>query len=678
LSLLLIPEALGAALAGPRMNEWLVVGGVALTGVSGAPGLLADRCGAAGERIALTLLAAGAASGVTGAVGALLSPTTQPGLALAWSVPGGAFRLHIDALSAMFLLQIFVLSLLGAIYGLEYWRQVDHPENGRKLRFFYGLVTAAMALLVAARNAVLFLVSWEVMALAAFLILTTEDDRKEVREAGYIYLVAMRIGTLCLLAMFAAFFALRGSWEISGPLDARSPWATAIFGLALVGFGLKAGVMPLHVWLPGAHANAPSHVSALMSGVLIKTGIYGLVRITSLFPVPPLWWGETLLGLGIVSGVLGVAFAIGQHDIKRLLAYHSVENIGIICIGLGLALVGRALGRGELVALGIAGGLLHVWNHGIFKALLFLSAGSVVHATGTRELDRLGGLLRRMPYTALGFLIGAVAICGLPPLNGFISELLIYVGLLRAATTPLGVIGLAAALSVAALALIGALAVACFVKVFGTVFLGEARSEVVAQAHEAGWGMTAPMVVLVAACAVIGLGSPLVASTLDQAAAAWAPDLASTLAPTTSLAPLLTTTILCGVLVGLLLAVGGWLVVRTRRASALVSTWDCGFAAPTVRMQYTSSSFAEGLVGMFAWALRPQVHRPAVRGLFPHPEPLTTHVPDTVLDGLLLPAGRAAGNGLRWFRWLQQGSIHAYLAYILATLVWLLLWQGGP
>jgi hydrogenase-4 component B len=665
---------LGTARAGPRMNEWLVLGGIALAGASGAPGLLAD--GAAGERIALALLAVGAACGVAGAVGALLSPTAQPGLAAAWAVPGAAFRVQIDALSAMFLLQIFVLSVLGAIYGLEYWRQADHHENGRKLRFFYGLVTAAMALLVSARNAVLFLVSWEVMALAAFLIITTEDDRKEVREAGYIYLIATRIGTLCLFAMFAALFAFRGSWDISGPLDARSPWATVIFLLALVACGLKAGLMPLHVWLPGAHANAPSHVSALMSGVLIKMGIYGLVRITSLFPVPPLWWGATLLGLGVVSAVLGVAFAIGQHDLKRLLAYHSVENIGIICMGLGLALVGRALGRTELVALGIAGGLLHVWNHGIFKALLFLAAGSVVHATGTRELDRLGGLLRRMPYTALGFLVGAIAICGLPPLNGFISELLIYVGLLRAATAPLGMIWLAAALSAAALALIGALAVACFVKAFGTVFLGEARTGVAAHAHEAGFGMTGPMAVLVAVCAVIGLGSPLVASTLDQAAAAWAPDLASTLAPTARLAPLVTVSFLGAALAGSLLAVGGWLVVRTRRAAA-GSTWDCGYAAPTVRMQYTSSSFAESLVGMFAWALRPQVHRPAVQGLFPRPAPLTSHVPDTVLDGLLLPAGRAVGRGLRWFRWLQRGSIHAYIAYILATLVGLLLWQGG-
>jgi formate hydrogenlyase subunit 3/multisubunit Na+/H+ antiporter MnhD subunit len=235
-------------------------------------------------------------------------------------------------------------------------------------------MTAGMATLVVARNSVLFLVGWEIMALAAFFTLTTEDHLPAVREVGYLYLLATRIGTLCLFAMFALLHTATGTFELVTP-PANTGLSTAIFLLALAGFGLKAGLMPLHVWLPGAHANAPSHVSAFMSGVLIKMGIYGLVRICSLFPNPPLWWGGLILCLGVVSGIFGVAFAIGQHDLKRLLAYHSVENIGIICIGLGLAVMGRSLGRFELVALGLGGALLHVWNHGLFKALLFLSAG---------------------------------------------------------------------------------------------------------------------------------------------------------------------------------------------------------------------------------------------------------------------------------------------------------------
>jgi hydrogenase-4 component B len=666
-----------ATVVGGRMNEWFVVGGVGLAALSGLPGLFFKRASALGERIAVALLALATGLGGIGAVRALIAPSPEPGLALSWSVPGGVFRVYVDALSAMFLVQIFLLSFLGAVYGLGYWKQAEHPDNGRKLRLFYGVVTAAMALLVVARNALLFLAGWEVMALAAFLLITTEDQDKEVREVGYIYLVATRIGTLCLFAMFVALFGLRGNWNLEGPLDARSSLALAVFLLGFVGFGLKAGIMPFHVWLPGAHANAPSHVSAVMSGVLIKMGIYGLVRITSFFPSPPFWWGGLVLGFGIASGILGVAFAIGQHDIKRLLAYHSVENIGIICIGIGLALVGRALGRPELVVLGLAGGLLHVWNHGLFKALLFLAAGSVLHATGTREIDKLGGLLKSMPRTGLAFLVGAVSISGLPPLNGFISEFLIYIGLLRATNSGPGTLWMVSALAAAGLALIGALAVACFVKVFGVVFLGEARSEAAKRAHEPSWKMIAPMFVLATLCAFIGLGSLLVVPVLDRAAAAWAADLAGGLLPSAALAPLAPVSVLSVFLLVVLIAVGGWLRSRTRHAPAMIGTWGCGYAAPSSRMQYTSSSFAELLVGMFRWALRPQVHPPRPRGIFPEPSHFASHVPDTVLDGILLPGSRAAGRAFRWLRFLQAGSMHAYLLYILATLVGLLVWHGG-
>jgi hydrogenase-4 component B len=660
---------------GGILNEWLVVGGIACAAASGVPGLLLDRRSAAGERLALAVLATGAVLGAAGAARALLRPTAGPGLELAWSVPGGALRVQVDALSAMFLLQVFVLSLLGAVYGLGYWKQTEHAGSGRKVRLFYGLVTAGMATLVAARNAVLFLAGWEIMAIAAFALVSTEDQDHEVREVGYVYLVATRVGTLCLFAMFAMLFVARGSFELSGPIAPPRSLANAIFVLGFVGFGLKAGAMPFHIWLPGAHASAPSHVSALMSGVLIKMGIYGLIRMTSLFSAPPVWWGGLVLGSGIVSGVLGVAFAIGQHDLKRLLAYHSVENIGIIYIGLGLALVGRSIGRPELIVLGLGGALLHVWNHGLFKGLLFLAAGSVVHATGTRQIDQLGGLLKRMPRTGLAFLIGAAAICGLPPLNGFISELLIYVGLLRGSNAATGALALGFAFSTVGLALIGALALACFVKVSGAVFLGEPRSLLTARAHEAGTSMTFPMGVLAVLCAFIGTGSLLVTSILDRASGAAAPGLA--LPSTATLAPLLAVTVMGGALVVLVAGLGGWLAARTRHAPSSVGTWDCGYALPTARMQYTSSSFAETLVGMFSWALRPRLHQTAPHGPFPHAASFHSHVPEVVLDELLVPAGRAVGHGLRWFRWVQRGSVHAYLVYILATLVLLLIRQGG-
>jgi hydrogenase-4 component B len=559
---------------------------------------------------------------------------------------------------------------------LEYWPQRAHPYDGRKLRAFYGAVTAGMLLLVVARNAILFLAGWEIMALAAFMLITTKDENPTVREVGYVYVLATRAGTLCLFAMFALLGAASETLDMDGWSRAlASPVRDAIFVLGLCGFGLKAGLMPLHVWLPGAHANAPSHVSALMSGVLIKMGIYGLVRLTAACEAPPLWWSYALIGVGAISGVLGVSFAIGQHDLKRLLAYHSVENIGIICMGLGVAVLGRSLDRPELVALGIAGAVLHVWNHGLFKALLFLSAGSVLHATGTREIDRLGGLWRRMPHTGLAFLVGAVAICGLPPLNGLISELLIYLGLFRTATEGGGP-WLAGALAAPALALIGALAVACFVKVFGAVFLGLPRTPDVEHAHEAGPTMLVPMAILGAACLFIGLGAPIVAQVLDSAVVAWAGPGALPAPALNRIAPLGWVSAMSAALLVMVALVGAWLAARARStATAEVGTWDCGYAAPAARMQYTSSSFAELLVGILAWALRPSTDAPRLAGPFPARAAFHSHVPDTVLDRALLPSFSAVGRILGWLRPIQHGNVHLYLLYILGTLVALLLWR---
>jgi hydrogenase-4 component B len=446
--------------------------------------------------------------------------------------------------------------------------------------------------------------------------------------------------------------------------------------LAVAGFGLKAGVMPFHIWLPGAHAMAPSHVSALMSGVLIKIGIYGLLRIVSLLPLPPVWWGGLLLALGIVSGVLGVVFALGQHDLKRLLAYHSIENIGIIVIGVGLALVGRSLHHADWVVLGLAGALLHVWNHGLFKSLLFLSAGAVIHATRTRELDALGGLGRAMPCTALCFAVGAVAICGLPPLNGFVSELLIYLGLFRSLGIDGGGGWGGAAFAAPALALIGGLAVACFVKAFGTVFLGQPRSAHALHAHEPGISMVGPMFALGACCLGIGLAPWLVTPLLESAIRVCAPEGAGGLPSLAMLAPLgwvgATGLWLC-----IVLLLAGLLLVRGIRhgAVAFAGTWDCGYAAPSPTMQYTSSSFAQMLVGLFAWVLRPHTQGPGAAGLFPSREQFVSHVPDLVLDGVLRPLFRLGVRMAAAMRYFQAGNVQAYLFYIVVFLMILLLWR---
>jgi hydrogenase-4 component B len=649
----------------------MVVGAVALIASSGVPGLFLDRGSRAGERIAAAVMTAGTVMGLAGTSIAAFAKQ-PPAVDLAWPVPGGAFSVAIDTISAVFLVPILFVGLLGSIYGLEYWAQSTHPQNGRKLRLFYGVLVGSLALLVIARNTILFLGAWEVMAVAAFLLITTQDEDPNVRETGLLYLVLTHVGTLSLFAMFSLLHCATGSFDFAMAPGAApsSVLAGAIFVLAITGFGLKAGVMPLHIWLPGAHANAPSHVSALMSGVLIKMGIYGLVRVTSLFPAPPAWWGTTLLVLGGASGVLGVTYAIAQHDLKRLLAYHSVENIGIILMGLGLAVLGRSSHRPELILLGIAAALFHTWNHGLFKALLFLSAGSLIHATGTRSIDRLGGLASAMPRTALAFLVGAVAICGLPPLNGFVSEYLLYVGFIQTVAGAGNDTWLAGALGAPALALIGALAVACFAKVFGAVFLGVPRSAAPRGADESGRAITGSMGALVAACAMLGFAPLAVAPLFDRAAAAWAPESAPHLVPLAAMASLGWIGASSVLLVATIMALAAILRVRVRTAPVSTAlTWDCGYAAPSARMQYTASSFADTIVAFFGRALRPAPHTPALHGLFPPASAFESHADDAVLDRIVLPATRFAVRCFGWFRWIERGNSQLYVVLIFVATV---------
>ncbi|MEX2205575.1 MAG: proton-conducting transporter membrane subunit [Myxococcota bacterium] len=627
--------------------------------------VVADRIGAA-------LVAAGAVLGVLAAGLALAGHGDE--LVFPSALPGGAWVVGVDALSALFLLPVFAVTLACSVYSLEYFGAAEHPRAAGRLRIAFGLTSAGFALVLVARHALVLLAGWEVMAIAAFFAVTADDREREVRDAGFLYLVCTRASTLCLLALFALFWTATGSLELVAAPPGRIPLAqqSAIFALALAGFGLKAGLVPLHIWLAPAHAAAPTHVSALLSGVLIKAGIYGLVRVVALLPDTPLWWGQALLGLGVVSAVLGVAFALAQHDVKRLLAYHSVENIGIIAIGLGLALLARALARPEIALLALAGALLHVVNHALFKSLLFLAAGAVIRTTGTRSVDALGGVAKAMPVTAFCFLAGAVAIVGLPPLNGFISEFLIYTGLLRVVALETGRAWLLAVLAVPALALTGGLALACFAKVFGAVFLGLPRSDASRAAREAPAAMLGAMGGLVVLCAAIGLAPFLIAPALEAASGAVLPVSAEMLrAPVASLSLLNLGVLAVCALVGVALGVR---LMRGPRAAS--GTWDCGYAAPTASMQYSASSFAELLVGAFEFALRPRVHAPRLAAILPGAASFHSDVPDLVLDRVVSPAGRALARGFGRVRALQQGSVHAYLLYVWLTLVALLIVTG--
>jgi formate hydrogenlyase subunit 3/multisubunit Na+/H+ antiporter MnhD subunit len=595
-------------------------------------------------------------------------------------VPFGTLAFGVDALSAWFLLPLLLIAPAVASFGdaaLSHGHDAAHHRAGTHW-FFLNLLVASIVVVLTARNGILFLVAWEVMALASFFLVTWDDTRRDVREAGWVYLVATHLGTAFLLAFFALLGGRAGGFDFETLASASGPAAGgAAFLLAVVGFGTKAGFMPFHVWLPEAHPAAPSHVSSLMSAVMIKTGIYGLLRSLEFLGAPSSWWGWTLLGIGLLSGIAGAAFAMAQHDLKRLLAFSSIENMGLVALGLGLGILAQAAGAQDVATLGFAAALVHVLNHALFKGLLFLGAGSVLHATGRLDLNRLGGLWRSMPGTSSCMLLGSAAISGLPPLGGFVGEFLLFLAALRATLTPgLTLPGVAV---LAGAALVAGLAAAAFTKVSGIGFLGHPRSPEAEGARESGRGMVIPMVWLASACAVAGFAwtAPLVLVFAGSAAAPARP-----FPPGTGLAAILATTSTVPVAFGILTAaIAALLALRAgvlrRRPVRSGLTWDCGYARPSARMQYTGSSYVEPLTMLFQPLLRVKASLEAPRGLFPVTARLSTFTPALFRTLLYEPAFDRLRGGLQRIKWLQHGRLQLYVLYIVVTLVLLLAWHAG-
>ena len=623
----------------------------------------------------------GCAVGLAGAVRVLASGQPES----LWGpsfMPGGAIHLQIDALSAFFLLPVFGLSILTAIYGGAYMAGRDDRRRAAVSWFHLNLLTAGMAGVIAAHDGLLFLLAWEIMALAPFFLVMFDDRAPSVRHAGWTYLAATHLGTAFLLVLFVMLGDLAGSSDFDlypAALAARPELCSLVFLLALVGFGSKAGVVPAHVWLPEAHPVAPSHASALMSGAMIKVGIYGLVRILTMLGHPPAWWGWLLLALGASSGILGVLFALAQHDLKRLLAYHSVENIGIILLGIGAGMLGLATGLAPLAVIGFAAGLLHVLNHAIFKGLLFLGAGAVQHAAHTLNLEELGGLLKRMPWTGTAFLLGATAIVGLPPLNGFVSEFLVFYAGFAAVIEPNAAIAVAGLATIVAMGLISGLAAACFAKAFGVVFLGAPRSEEAAQAHEVGRPMIAAMAALALLCVVIGLAAPAVITTLPPVVAvATSLPAAAVRLELGRLAPPLGTAIAVFA-AAIALAVSAWLWRRRglgRAGMRRGPVWGCGYLFPSARMQYTASSFVQPLTAQFGLFIRNREAVAPPQGYFPQAAAYSSDSGDPVLRLLFAPTFRWFDRVASRLNVIQHGHTHIYVLYVAATLVVLLLWAS--
>jgi hydrogenase-4 component B len=645
----------------------------ALLALSGLPGLL-PYSAVAGQRCAALCAVIASLLGES-AVFSLLGGAPGATWQLNWPLPFGPALFAADQLSTIFLLPLFLITACASVYSLAYWPANKQPGAGR-LTLFLGLFAAAMVVVVMARNGVLFLMAWEVMALSGYFLLTTEQQSSEVERVGTVYLIATHTGTMALFIQFSLLRATSGSFMFppAHSLSQALPSATLIIVAALIGFGGKAGIMPLHFWLPGAHANAPSHVSAMMSGLMLKMGVYGILRTLSFFVALPVWLGWLLLLLGAWSAVSGIAQATGQRDLKRLLACSSIENIGIIFIGIGLGLVGVQTNSPALIVCGFAGAFIHIINHGLFKSLLFMGSGVLIHGTGSREIDRMGGLARRMPVTAPLFLIGALAICGLPPLNGFVGELFLYVGAITdGITAPLPLPALIAPV----LALVGGLAVITFVKLYGIIFLGAPRSEGAAHGHEASKLMTAPMALLACCCLLGGLAPLLLLRLIAPVVREYGNVGGDVMAQVTGQVPLLPLTIVNAALLVLCLMIGAAYLWRLRRHSRTSgSTWGCGYLAPTPRMQYTGTSFSELVVNLLGTIVAPRRQRPEIGTVaLPRSARFCYEVTETVLDQVLTPIFQWIGLAFSYIRRLQHGQLHIYMLYIFVTLFVLMIWS---
>ncbi|EKD26471.1 MAG: hypothetical protein ACD_79C01179G0004 [uncultured bacterium] len=606
----------------------------------------------------------------------VLSEKTTVYWKLACHLPLGEFYIGIDLLSAFFLFVFAIIYMCSGIYGYAYFKDYKGHKYLGVHYFFFNLLAVSIMLLVVAQNVVLFLIAWELMTVSAYFLIIFYDEKEFVRKTGLLYLIATHLGAFCLLFMFLLMNAETGSLNFDQIMLFKfSPKiASILFVLAVVGFGVKAGFIPFHIWLPYAHPVAPSHVSGLLSGVVIKIGIYGLLRVIFIVKDFPLWCGVLLLLIGVISGIGGVLYALGQHEIKRLLAYHSVENIGIITLGIAMGLIGGFYDNQLISCIGYTGALMHVFNHAVFKSLLFFSAGAVIKETHTGEIDHLGGLLKLMPWTGHMFLIGSLSICGLPFFNGFISEWLVYQSFFEGVLnfTVYGIIF--SSLGAVSLALIGGLAALCFCKAFGTIFLGNARTEHKVHPMDTNTLLIIPMVILALICICVGLYPvPLVSFAFDA------------IRTLKNLSPInenvifkslfsVSNVLLTGAfIIGILFLIRKFLLGKY--SCRQTETWGCGNTKVSPSMQYTASSFAEPILRIFKSVLFFKIKTIKITKYFPQDITLTTSIDDASENYMFRPLYELIFKISKKFMWIQSGITQIYLIYIFFFLIFLLGWK---
>ncbi len=608
---------------------------------------------------------------------ALLAGHSPQILLLPLGLPNLPFHARLDTLSAFFLL---LLGLAGAgisTFAAGYFRSGQGTAPGL-LCLQYHVFLASMALVILADDAYFFMVVWETMALSSYFLVTSQHRIPEIRRAGFLYLLMAHIGALCILLSFGVLQG--GRWQFT--FDAMrgaslTPfWASAAFLLALIGFGAKAGLVPLHVWLPEAHPAAPSPVSALMSGLMLKTAVYGMLRITfDLLHIRYWWWGVLVLGVGLFSALFGAIFAAVQTDMKRLLAYSSIENIGIIFTGIGLAILFAACGLPLFAALALTAALIHSLNHALFKSLLFLATGSVLHATNQRSLGKLGGLIRRMPWVATLALIGTLAIAGLPPLNGFVSEWLLLQSFLFTPQIPHAFLNMLIPLGAALLALTVALAAYVMVKFYGVIFLGQHREPSLVHAHDADWLERIGLAWLALGCIAIGVmpqlalraagavTGTLLGQTVNLSSPFW------WIAPIASKQASYSGLILLAGIVGVVGITFVMVRVLAHGRIRRTASWDCGYPWQTSRMQDTAEGFGQPIRHMFGPFFRMERKLPAPTDTAPHYQ---VHIEDRLWRVLYLPIARGVQRLADWIGLLQGGRLSIYLLYSFLTLIALL------
>ena len=603
------------------------------------------------------------------AIPALMGNETQ--ILLAGTIPFGAVSIKVDALSAWFILVINFTMITGAIYGLNYMKPYKAQIANLNMHWLaYILLHISLILICSVQNVMVFLLCWETMALSAFILVIFEHYKTDTLKAGINYLIQSHVSILFLMLGFIFVAVKTDSYDFKAIADfshQQSVMAgTVLFFSFFIGFAIKAGFVPFHTWLPHAHPVAPAHVSGIMSGVVIKIGIYGILRMVLLINADYLMIGYIILFISIFSGVYGVALAIIQHNLKKLLAYHSIENIGIIGIGIGIGCIGLGNANELMATLGFMGALLHTLNHSLFKSLLFYSAGNVYQSAHTVSIERLGGIIKQMPHTALLFLIAALAICGLPPLNGFISEFLIYGGIydwiLSAGLVSLIII----TFSILGLVLIGGLAIFCFTKAFSIVFLGTNRSNPEITPKELGFWQLFPMYMAAALMVFIGLFPSIFLSLLKQPVGLFTLDTVfnPNLPQVGTLDSMQTINWISAGFIVLILAV--WAIrklVNRSKVITMAPTWGCGYSVPSSKIQYTANSFVRSYTKLAKPLLFIEKDETEITGIFPSKKHYETHPYDNI-ERILIDFPLKKVSALReWFVFLQNGHLQRYILY---------------